>query len=1373
MVFCHVIKRMFCYHTKAPFSRYVCLIELTNKSNRIDLSVINLPNTFTMYSRHYLAKLGKTKKIIYPSELFFFLYVSLNLPYVARLCASNLAKHIKKITSSFGVDYFLPLPLLTILLIFCYCFDANAQQAIQQKINEKFATTTNILTYAPLVETEANNLKNMISEAVLSKKQFFQIQPQQFQFIKDNKPEQLVLSLSIEGQQTEFQLMKAEIFSDDFQAVTASGTPLSQDMGVHYWGIIAGDANSLATFSFINNELVGGVHFAGHEYTLGKMQNSDTHILYNTDDLKSNTEYGCQELLPPGATQGGISINTQPLNSTAENCVRIQMEVDYSLYLSANSDAAIASNYVTAVFNEVAALYANETITVKISYLQVWDTTSPYGDETELDDLVAQGYGKTYGDLVHVVHTNSVGGLAYLGVICDNFYNAGVSGILGEYQNIPTYSWDVEVITHEIGHNLGSPHTHACAWNGNNTPIDGCGPAAGYDEGCNAALPNSGTIMSYCHLLGSVGIDFNLGFGQQPGDLIRSRVNSAFCLTECSVTCSNGNPGDACDDANACTTNDVLDDDCECAGTLTDADQDGICDADDICPQFDDALVGTSCDDGDACTTDDIYTQNCQCTGTFADADADGVCDADDICEFGDDNLDTDGDGTPDACDFSDGSMDSDQDGVLDDVDICPDFNDNLIGTPCDDGNACTVQDFYNENCECAGTYLDSDEDGVCNEEDACPDFDDELIGTSCDDGDACTVDDIYVDCECKGTFLDSDEDGVCDEDDICPDFNDNLIGTPCDDGNACTAQDFYNENCECAGTYLDSDEDGVCNEEDTCPDFDDELIGTSCDDGDACTTGDIYTSNCECAGTFADGDFDGVCDAEDICEFGDDSLDADGDGTPDACDFFDNTDSDGDGVPDNEDICPGGDDSIDVDENGTPDACEDCPTFNFIDYPVGTYGNSQDRGAVTTSNDGTSIELYNNAWKSITVDYEVTPYTVIEFDFKSTQIGEIHGLGFDNNTSISSSQTFKIYGTQNWGNSSFNNYTGSGEYEHYVIPVGEFYTGDFEYFFFVADHDSQPSNGNSFFANLKIYEDANQDGLCDGSDDCADADQDGVCDNDDVCPNGDDMLDTDGDGMPDACDICPENAENACDSAPDYCESSGNNANYEYIDRIAFGNIDNTSGNNNGYGDFTNQVANIGLGDIVPLSLTPGFANVAYNESWRVWIDFNKDGDFNDDGERIFSNNGAGSLAANIEIPDDATLGLTGMRVSMRWNRYAGTCSDFTYGEVEDYTVNITAESQNYAPLDLRGEEYLVEEPAMRIYPNPATDLITVNFQNIRDGGSIAIYNTAGQLISTHNITSEHLQLPIHKLPAGVYILHLNFGDGNYATERFVKLSE
>ncbi len=1555
--------------------------------------------------------------------------------------------------------------VFSILFIFCCCFQTNAQQIIQQKVSQQFATAQNVETYTPLTAVESNTLKNSIPEAVLPQKQFFQIQTQQFQSIKENNAEQLVLSLPIEGQQIEFQLVQADIFSDNFQVVAASGASISQDMGAHYWGTAIGDTNSFAAFSFVNNELIGGVQIAGKQYTLGKMKNSDTHILYNNADLKSDLNYECQELLPPGMSADDMPvIDAQPFINSMTNCVNIHMEIDHSVYLAANSDANVAATYITGVFSQVAALYANESINVQISYLQVWDTPSPYGNGTELDDLLAQNYGKTQGDLVHVVHMNGLRGLAYRDVICNNFVNVAASGIQGSYDNIPAFSWDVEVITHEIGHNLGSPHTHGCYWNGNGTAIDGCGPAAGYGEGCDAELPTKGTIMSYCHLVSSIGIDFNLGFGQQPGDLIRSRVNNSSCLTQCN-SCPNGNPGDTCDDGDACTTGDVYAQNCECAGTFADADGDGVCDVDDICefgddnldsdgdgtpdacdfsngstdsdqdgvpddedvcPDFDDNLIGTSCDDGDVCTDNDIYTQNCECEGTLidtndngvcdidesgtaysltfsvaevdcqnqtinidfavqaanansgfemaeqnyrmsfdraianptlvqelglsgvyplannefalysphsllgsmdtvisynialqsnsglpigtspvpigrlgfdivddsecfdikwhteniypqtvvveaadgalipinngnftditiclddycpacdvgatcddgddctindaindscecegtlADADEDGICDSDDICpNFNDELIGTSCDDNNDCtvddiytenCECEGTLADADEDGICDSDDICPNFNDELIGTSCDDNNACTVQDIYTENCECEGTYLDSDEDGVCDAEDDCPDFNDELIGTSCDDNNDCTVNDIYTEnCECMGTFADADEDGFCDAEDVCPEFDDELIGTPCDDGNACTVQDVYGDDCECAGTYLDSDQDGVCDEEDACPVLDNSLIGTSCDDGDACTTGDIYTPNCECAGTFADGDNDGVCDADDICLFGDDSLDDDGDGIPNACDFFDNTDSDGDGVPDSEDICPGGDDTVDADENGIPDDCdtdgdgvpndedvcpggddnldedgngipddcEGCPTYNFIDYPVDTYGNNQDRGTVATSDDGTTIELNDNAWKAIVVDYEITPYTVIEFDFKSTQIGEIHGVGFDNNTSISSGLTFKLYGTQNWGNSTFNTYSGSGEYEHFVIPVGEFYTGQAEYFFFVSDHDAAPQNGNSFFANLKIYEDTNGDGLCDSPDDCADADGDTVCDDDDVCPAGDDTIDSDGDGAPDACDLCPNDANNACDTAPDYCESTGFNTDYEYIDRVVFGNIDNTSGNDGGYGDFTNQVVTVGLGDIVPLGLTPGFSGSAYNEGWRVWIDFNKDGDFNDDGERVFSGNGAGVLSSTVEIPADAALGLTGMRVSMRWNRFMNPCSDFAYGEVEDYTVNITAEAQNYPPLDLRGEEYFVESPAMRIFPNPATEYINISFQNIREGGSIGIYSTSGQLIGTHNIDAEHLYVPLNQLPAGVYILHLRYGDDTYATERFVKISE
>jgi len=142
------------------------------------------------------------------------------------------------------------------------------------------------------------------------------------------------------------------------------------------------------------------------------------------------------------------------------------------------------------------------------------------------------------GRLAHFMTTRGLGGgIAYLNTLCNTSgFQCAVSASLST--NIipfPTYSWSVEVVTHEMGHNVGSPHTHACSWNGNNTAIDGCGPAAGYSEGScpTAPLPPSGggTIMSYCHLVSGVGINFNNGFGPQPGDLIRNKYNTASCNT--------------------------------------------------------------------------------------------------------------------------------------------------------------------------------------------------------------------------------------------------------------------------------------------------------------------------------------------------------------------------------------------------------------------------------------------------------------------------------------------------------------------------------------------------------------------------------------------------------------------------------------------------------------------------------------------------------------------------------------------------------------------------------------------------------------------------------------------------------------------------
>ncbi len=96
--------------------------------------------------------------------------------------------------------------------------------------------------------------------------------------------------------------------------------------------------------------------------------------------------------------------------------------------------------------------------------------------------------------------------------------------------------------------------------------------------------------------------------------------------------------GQACNDNNQCTTNDVFQSDCSCAGTpIPDSDNDGLCDAIDPCPNT-----------------------------ALNDSDNDGVCDNIDLCIGYDDNVDEDNDGIPDGCDPC---VDTNNNGICDDVD--------------------------------------------------------------------------------------------------------------------------------------------------------------------------------------------------------------------------------------------------------------------------------------------------------------------------------------------------------------------------------------------------------------------------------------------------------------------------------------------------------------------------------------------------------------------------------------------------------------------------------------------------------------------------------------------------------------------------------
>ncbi len=73
--------------------------------------------------------------------------------------------------------------------------------------------------------------------------------------------------------------------------------------------------------------------------------------------------------------------------------------------------------------------------------------------------------------------------------------------------------------------------------------------------------------------------------------------------------------GQACDDGDDCTENDIINEDCACVGVFMDSDNDGVCDDQDQCPGEDDSIIGATCDDGDPCTINDVYTSACNCEG--------------------------------------------------------------------------------------------------------------------------------------------------------------------------------------------------------------------------------------------------------------------------------------------------------------------------------------------------------------------------------------------------------------------------------------------------------------------------------------------------------------------------------------------------------------------------------------------------------------------------------------------------------------------------------------------------------------------------------------------------------------------------------------
>ncbi len=354
----------------------------------------------------------------------------------------------------------------------------------------------------------------------------------------------------------------------------------------------------------------------------------------------------------------------------------------------------------------------------------------------------------------------------------------------------------------------------------------------------------------------------------------------------------------------------------------------------------------------DTYTCGDIFEQpkNADLAATSAscdDDDGDGVCNDVDICEGGDDNVDVDGDGTPDFCDAcpADNPDDTDGDGVCDSVDLC--VGDDASGDSdadgtCDDTDVCPLDEFD-----------DADADGVCGDVDQCEGFDDNLdidsdgIPDGCDDctdidGDGFCDD---VDCDDTDALINPDALEICDGVDnncdavIDTDATDMMTYYPDLDGDdfgagagvdACVAPEDHADNdldCNDTDVLINPDADEIC----------DDGIDNDCD-------GDTDEADSECVAC-PDDDGDGVCNDVDVCDGDDASGDTDGDGICDDTDLC--TDVDGDG------FCLEGLDCNDTDVAINPDATEVC---NGIDDDCDALIDDDDGDLIC--DEGTTVEI-------------------------------------------------------------------------------------------------------------------------------------------------------------------------------------------------------------------------------------------------------------------------------------------------------------------------------------------------------------------------------------------------------------------------------
>ena len=318
-----------------------------------------------------------------------------------------------------------------------------------------------------------------------------------------------------------------------------------------YQGFVEGKQNSKVLITIVNGLMFTIVEDKTETaYFFPSVSNNSEYVLNYSSDInvpgftnENDTQDDYKFLME---LKNRISKNEKVLSNDLLE-LELAYEADTEVFKSTGRNLEKAQSYIITILTQVSRLYEQFIdVRIKLTWLKIWteSPSDPYnsqGDWTTILDKVKTYWEENYQDVQRDVYHVSTsisyggGGYGYFNALCGNkSFGMALTSLQGA-NNLPTFnfSYDVYIVAHELGHNFNAQHTHSCFWN--NIPLDTCV----VDKTClpagQQALPNLGSIMSYC-----VGTNNQAGLGYQvrmifrPENIaiMRAVAEQAECLSK-------------------------------------------------------------------------------------------------------------------------------------------------------------------------------------------------------------------------------------------------------------------------------------------------------------------------------------------------------------------------------------------------------------------------------------------------------------------------------------------------------------------------------------------------------------------------------------------------------------------------------------------------------------------------------------------------------------------------------------------------------------------------------------------------------------------------------------------------------------------------